>query len=114
MRAIPGEVVRENGPCGEPGVVAEDSPGPSARNDPMDPDRMSADGELRHQRIGPFSEVRSESMHPRRFSPSFALGLLIFGGGVLGASPPPDPRYKLVLQAPPAASVSSVSISPDG
>jgi WD40 repeat protein len=53
-------------------------------------------------------------MHPRRFSPSFALGLIVFVGAALGASPPPDPRYKLVLQVPPAASVSSVMVSPDG
>src|SRR5437879_2004569 len=53
-------------------------------------------------------------MHPRRFSLSFALGLVVLGGGSLGAAPPPDPRYKLVLQAPPAASVSSVAVSPDG
>jgi WD40 repeat protein len=53
-------------------------------------------------------------MHPRRFSPSFALGLIVLCGGVLGASPPPDPHYKLVLQAPPAASVNSVAVSPDG
>src|SRR5438128_200784 len=75
---------------------------------------MPADGELRYERIGPFSEVRSEPMHPRRFVPLFALGLIVFGGGALGASPPPDPRYKLVLQTPPATSVNSVSISPDG
>jgi WD40 repeat protein len=53
-------------------------------------------------------------MHPRRFSTSFILGLLAFGGGALVASPPPDPRYKLVLQAPPATGVSSVAVSPDG
>src|SRR5439155_16118302 len=27
---------------------------------------------------------------------------------------PPEPRYQLVLQAPPAASVNSVAVSPDG
>ena len=53
-------------------------------------------------------------MHPRRLAPSFILGLLAFGGGSLVASPPPDPRYKLVLQTPPAASVNSVAVSPDG
>jgi WD40 repeat protein len=66
------------------------------------------------ERIGHFLEIRSEPMHPRRFSPSFALGLIAFGGGLLGASPPPDPRYKLVLQTPPATAVSSVAVSPDG
>src|SRR5436190_8488737 len=30
------------------------------------------------------------------------------------AAPPPDPQYKLVLQAPPAASVESVTVSADG
>jgi hypothetical protein len=63
--------------------------------------------------MGRFSEVRSETMHPRRFSWSFAFGLVVFGSA-LGASPPPDRRYKLVLQAPPVASVNSVIISPDG
>src|SRR5947207_11142428 len=32
----------------------------------------------------------------------------------MAAAPPPDPAYKLVLQAPPAASVNSVAVSPDG
>jgi WD40 repeat protein len=75
---------------------------------------MAADGRLRHERIGQFSVVRTEPMPPRRFSPSFVLGLIVLGAGTLGASPPPDPRYKLVLQAPPAASVNSVAVSPDG
>src|SRR3954469_111213 len=53
-------------------------------------------------------------MHPRRFAPSFILGLLAFGSAALVASPPPDPHYKLVLQTPPATTVSSVAVSPDG
>src|SRR5262249_46355819 len=65
-------------------------------------------------RIGQFAEIRSEPMHPRRFHPSFALGLFVFGSGSLGATPPPDPGYKLVLQAPPATAVTSVAVSPDG
>src|SRR5262249_39220191 len=46
MTAVPREAVRENGPGGEPGVVAEDSPGPGA----VGPDRMPADGAPRHAR----------------------------------------------------------------
>ena len=53
-------------------------------------------------------------MHPRRLAPSFILGLLAFGGAALVASPPPDPRHKLVLQTPPTTTVSSVAVSPDG
>src|SRR5207237_2591354 len=30
------------------------------------------------------------------------------------AAPPPKPEYELVLQAPPAAAVNSVTVSPDG
>ena len=62
--AVPREAVRENGPGGEPGVVAEDSPGPGAMNDPIVPDRMPADGEPRPERIGHFPEIRSELMRP--------------------------------------------------
>src|SRR5262249_54795653 len=37
------EIVRENGPSAEPGVRAEESRGPGAMNDPVDPDRTPAD-----------------------------------------------------------------------
>src|SRR5262245_51736537 len=53
-------------------------------------------------------------MHTRLNCLSLALGLIAIRGGALGAPPPPEPRYKLVLQAPPAASVNSVAVSPDG
>ena len=46
----PRNTVRENGPGGEPGVVAKDSPGPGVMNDAIDPDPMPADGELRHDK----------------------------------------------------------------
>ncbi len=41
------------------------------------------------------------------------LGVVFFGGRVLGAAPGENAR-KLVLQAPPATAVSSVAVSPDG
>src|SRR5262249_13743609 len=41
------------------------------------------------------------------------LGLVALGGGLLGAPPPKKP-LELVLQAPPAAGVNSVAVSPDG
>ena len=34
--------------------------------------------------------------------------------GLLTAQPPESPEYELVLQAPPATSVDSVAVSPDG
>src|SRR5262245_40103704 len=34
--------------------------------------------------------------------------------GRVAAVPPPDPEYRLVLQTPPAVSVNSVAVSPDG
>src|SRR5882724_2309039 len=40
------------------------------------------------------------------------VSLFVFA--TLWAAPPPDPKYKLVLQAPPPTSVSSVAVSPDG
>ena len=51
-------------------------------------------------------------MRPNGFLRLCALGLALLGGTVLAA--PPDPRYKLVLQAPPASAVNSVTVSPDG
>ena len=53
-------------------------------------------------------------MRTRCLPLSLALGLLAFGSGALEASPPPDPKYKLVLQAPAVVAVSSVAVSPDG
>jgi WD40 repeat protein len=41
------------------------------------------------------------------------LGVAIFMCGVLHGSPRPNP-YELILQAPPATSVSGVAVSPDG
>src|SRR5262249_20426389 len=41
-----------------------------------------------------------------------ALGLALFGEPSPEA--PPNPRYKLVLQAPPATAVNSVAVSPTG
>src|SRR5215471_16730590 len=43
----------------------------------------------------------------------FALGVVFFGGVLLGAEPAPNRRV-LVLQAPPPVSVDSVAVSPDG
>src|SRR5262245_17982869 len=40
------------------------------------------------------------------------VSLVAIGSSISAA--PPDPQYKLVLQAPPAASVNSVAVSPDG
>ena len=45
---------------------------------------------------------------------SVALALICCSSSWMAAAPPPDPAYKLVLQAPPAASVNSVAVSPDG
>jgi hypothetical protein len=49
--------VRENGPGGEPGVVAEDPPGPDAMHDRIALDRMPADDKPRREkesgRLGP-------------------------------------------------------------
>ena len=44
------------------------------------------------------------------------IGLIALANRSLGApsEPPPDPRYKLVLQTPPATAVGSVAVSPDG
>ena len=53
-------------------------------------------------------------MRPGILGVSLALGLIAFGGGSPGAEPPPEPHFKLVLQTPPAASVTSVAVSPDG
>ena len=53
-------------------------------------------------------------MHIRLDCLSLVLGLMAVRGGALGAPPPPEPRYKLALQAPPANSVNSVAVSPDG
>ena len=52
-------------------------------------------------------------MRHTSLSVSFALGVVFFGGLSLGAEPVPDRRV-LVLQAPPAVSVNSVAVSPDG
>src|SRR6186997_3219575 len=43
---------------------------------------------------------------------SCAIGFGILGSSLLAA--PPEPHCKLVLQAPPAAEVNSVTVSPDG
>ncbi len=48
------------------------------------------------------------------FPRSLALSLIFCGSASLAASPPPKPDYTLVLQAPPAATVSSVAVSRDG
>lgn len=53
-------------------------------------------------------------MPAKCFLPLLALSLICCGSALLAASPPPDPDYKLVLQAPPALSVNSVVVSPDG
>lgn len=45
---------------------------------------------------------------------SIALTLSLPAPNRLHAEPPPDPKYKLVLQAPPTTSVNSVTVSPDG
>src|SRR3954447_6049932 len=44
--------------------------------------------------------------------PPVVLSLMVFASPLFGV--PPDPRYKLVLQAPPATPVDSVTVSPDG
>src|SRR5262249_53443088 len=109
------KTVRGNAPSSEPAVVPVGSPGPGARNGrPTEPDRRPAHGKPRHKPIPPFLGVRSELMPSRRFSPPVVLGLIVIYRAAAGAAPPPDPRYKLVLQVPPAASVSSVTVSPDG
>lgn len=51
-------------------------------------------------------------MCPTRFLCSLALGLALGGGSLAGALPAEAPE--LVLQSPPAASVISVAVSPDG
>src|SRR3954447_584091 len=43
---------------------------------------------------------------------TITAGLLIGCGPAVAA--PPEPKLKLVLQTPPAASVDSVAVSPDG
>ncbi|MFL5732287.1 MAG: hypothetical protein ACJ78Q_03720, partial [Chloroflexia bacterium] len=43
--AVARESPRKNGPTGEPGVVAEESQGPSVMNDPVDPERSQAEAE---------------------------------------------------------------------
>ena len=50
---------------------------------------------------------------------SMRVALLSLFAGLIGvahgwAAPPPEPRYRLVLQAPPATPVDSVAVSPDG
>src|SRR5689334_24648481 len=42
----------------------------------------------------------------------FAAGLLVFADH--SAAAPAEPKYKLVVQAPPATAVDSVAVSPDG
>src|SRR5690349_2387970 len=61
--------------------------------------------------------VGSDHDHrPRR--PVMRSVLSISAGLLIGLGPafagPPEPRLKLVLQTPPAASVNSVTVSPDG
>src|SRR6266516_552788 len=43
---------------------------------------------------------------------TFFVGLIVVEG--VSRAVPPDPHYKLVLQAPPATPVDSVTVSPDG
>ena len=51
---------------------------------------------------------------------AFVVGLFCFGPLSPAAppeplpQPPPEPRYKLVLQSAPASPVNSVAVSPDG
>src|SRR5947207_2213477 len=52
-------------------------------------------------------------MHAIQFR-QFAVCLLWCAGSLLLAAPPPEPARKLILQAPPAAAVGSVAVSPDG
>src|SRR5262249_8077867 len=62
---------------------------------------------------GDAHQVRSEPMRHSSFSLSTAVGLVFLGGPSLGDEPVSNGRV-LLLQAPPAVSVNSVAVSPDG
>jgi WD40 repeat protein len=42
------------------------------------------------------------------------MALTLCGSATLAAAPPPPPEHKLVLQSPPATSIDSVAVSPNG
>ena len=48
------------------------------------------------------------------FARSVALSVVLCCSALYAAQPPENPKYELVLQAPPATSVDSVAVSPDG